>query len=307
MMTFASVLLATAIAGTEPPIGTNAREVNWPHAGAQVVTQKATLTQAGARRVINAAIAEIRRNGTTGVIAVVDDGGNLVAVERTDGTFAAGANISIGKARTSALFKKPTNAFEEIIKGGRTPMVALNDFTPLQGGVPIFVEGEVVGAVGVSGAKSAQQDEQIAMAGAAAVASMAGASGGEDQAVVYVPRAVVDSGLAKGEVLVDTPRYAVNASRRDQPGLAEVHDDETDVFYVLDGAATLVTGGDVVGPDISAPGQVRARSIRGGEARQLVKGDVVVVPAGVPHWFKAVDAPLVYMTVKVKSEAPVAP
>ena len=133
------------------------------------VTQKKTLTLDGARTVIAAAEAEARKDNTTGVIAVVDDGGNLIAVERIDGTFAAGGLISIGKARTAVLFKKPTKFFEDVIRNGRTPMVALKDFTPLQGGVPILVDGQVVGGVGVSGAASAQQDEELAMAGAAAV------------------------------------------------------------------------------------------------------------------------------------------
>jgi glc operon protein GlcG len=90
-------------------------------------------------------------------------------LERLDGTFPAGANISIGKARTAALFKKPTAAFEEIIRNGRTPMVALDDFTPLQGGVPIESDGSVIGAVGVSGATSQQRDEAVAKAGVAAI------------------------------------------------------------------------------------------------------------------------------------------
>src|SRR5581483_3475043 len=109
-----------------------------------------------------------KNNAPGGVIAVVDEGGNLMALERLDGTFAAGANISIGKARTAVLFKRPTKAFEDIIKNGRTAMVALPDayFTPLQGGVPITVDGQIVGGVGVSGASSAQQDEELAMAGA---------------------------------------------------------------------------------------------------------------------------------------------
>lgn len=105
------------------------------------------------------------------MIAVVDEGGNLMALERVDGTFASGANISIGKARTAALFQRPTRVFEEIIGKGRTAMVALNDFTPLQGGVPITVDGQIVGAVGVSDAASEQQDEELAMT--AAVASLA--------------------------------------------------------------------------------------------------------------------------------------
>ncbi|MGH7232593.1 MAG: heme-binding protein [Nitrospiraceae bacterium] len=136
---------------------------------AQVMDRKG-LTLEGAKKVIAAAMAEARnKNAPGGVIAVVDDGGNLMALERMDNTFAAGANISIGKARTSALFKKPTKVFEDIVNKGRTTMVALNDFTPLQGGVPIEFEGKVVGAVGVSGAASAQQDEEIAIAGANAL------------------------------------------------------------------------------------------------------------------------------------------
>ena len=133
------------------------------------VMQKKTLNLEGARQVIAAAQAEAKKNNATGVVAVVDDGGNLVALERLDGTFAAGANISIGKARTAVLFKKPTKFFEDVIKNGRTAMVTVENFTPLQGGIPIFVDGQVVGGVGVSGASSAQQDEELAIAGAAAI------------------------------------------------------------------------------------------------------------------------------------------
>src|SRR5438874_2374722 len=86
---------------------------------------------------------------------------------RPEESFAAGANVSIGKARTSAIFKKPTKDFEDAINKGRFTMTALPDFTPLQGGVPIIHEGQVIGAIGCSGAKSAQQDEEVAKAGAA--------------------------------------------------------------------------------------------------------------------------------------------
>lgn len=134
--------------------------------------QKKGLTLEGAKKAIAAAVAEARsKNAPGGAIAVVDEGGNLIAVERLDNTFAAGANISIGKARTAALFKRPTKAFEDIINKGRTAMAALNDFTPLQGGIPIIVDGQVVGAIGVSGAASAQQDEDLAVAGANALAT----------------------------------------------------------------------------------------------------------------------------------------
>jgi glc operon protein GlcG len=132
------------------------------------VATKKTLTLEGARRAIAAALAEARKNNATGVVAVVDDGGNLMALERLDGTFAAGANVSIGKARTAVLFKKPTKFFEDVIAKGRTAMVTV-DFTPLQGGIPILVDGQVLGGIGVSGASSAQQDEELALAGAAAL------------------------------------------------------------------------------------------------------------------------------------------
>src|SRR3989475_12748588 len=138
-------------------------------AGAQIAEKK-VLTLEGARRVIAAAEAEAKKvNAPGGVIAVVDDGGNLMALERLDATFSAGANISIGKARTAVMFQKPTKVFEDIIKNGRTSMVALENFTPLQGGVPIELDGKVVGAIGVSGAASQQRDEDVAKAGAAAL------------------------------------------------------------------------------------------------------------------------------------------
>jgi glc operon protein GlcG len=136
---------------------------------ADQTAEKRSLTLEGAKKAATAAAAEARANHEGGVIAIVDDGGNLMYLERLDGTFPAGAKISIGKARTAALFRKPTAAFEEIIRNGRTPMVALEDFTPLQGGVPIEVGGVVVGAIGVSGAASQQRDEAVAKVGAAAL------------------------------------------------------------------------------------------------------------------------------------------
>src|ERR1044071_4064360 len=145
-------------------------------ARAQVSSKKA-LTLEGARKVVAAAEAEAKRlNAPGGVIAVVDDGGNLVALERLDGTFTAGANISVGKAKTAVMFKRPTKFFEDVIRNGRTAMVALPDFTPLQGGIPIEYEGQIIGGVGVSGAASAAQDEELASAGAAAFRANGGAT-----------------------------------------------------------------------------------------------------------------------------------
>jgi glc operon protein GlcG len=149
-----------------------------PAAGAQLATRPA-LTLAAARGAVAAALAEARRLDTTGAVAVVDPSGFVLALERLDGTFPVSAEISVGKARTAAIFGKPTREFEEIVRGGRTPMLALADrigFTPLQGGVPILVQGEVAGAIGVSGAASAQQDEDLALVGARAVLAPAPAS-----------------------------------------------------------------------------------------------------------------------------------
>jgi len=172
---------------------------------AQVVEKK-SLNLDGAKKVIDTVKAEAKKlNAPGGAIAVVDDGGNLLALERLDGTFAAGSTISIGKARTAALFKRETKAFEEIIKNGRTAMVTLPDtlFTPLQGGV-------------------------------------------------------------------------------------------------LDGSVTLVTGGTVVEPKAIGPGEIRGREISGGDTRTISKGDVIIVPAGTPHWFKEVPGPLNYYVVKAR-------
>src|SRR5216117_868154 len=134
-----------------------------------------SLTLDGAKKAADAAIAYAKANGAPGsAIAVVDDGGHLLYFVRLDGTFTASPNISIGKAKTAVLFKKPTKDFEDVINKGRFAMTALPpDFTPLQGGVPIKHGAHVIGAIGVSGAKSAQQDEEVANAGAAAIESNA--------------------------------------------------------------------------------------------------------------------------------------
>lgn len=272
-------------------------------ASAQTAEKKA-LTIDGAKKVIAAAVAFAKKNNAPGgVIAVVDDGGNLMALERLDGTFAAGANISIGKARTAALFKRPTKAFEDIIKNGRTAMVALPDslFTPLQGGVPITVDGQIVGGVGVSGAASAQQDEEVAIAGANAFSTSA--MNGTTAPVSYFESKTVNAAFSNGAVLLDGAdgrNYMVHASHRDKPGLAEIHTLDTDIVYVLEGTATFVTGGAAVESKTIAPNEIRGSAIVGGETRMLVKGDVIVVPNGVPHWFKEVSKPFNYYVVKVR-------
>jgi glc operon protein GlcG len=270
-----------------------------------VVRNRATLTLEGARTVMAGALAEAKRVDAPGAgVAIVDAAGDVLCVERLDGTFAAAWRISIGKARTAVMFGKPTSLFEKIIKDGRTPMIALDDFTPLQGGVPIMVNGEVVGAIGVSGASSAQQDEELAIAGTAALLLPRPESADrEHPKVIHIGAADVRAAFERDDVLVDAKGegFKVNASRRDSPGLAEVHSKETDIFHVLSGSATLVTGGTVNGQTSSGKDdEIRGRNIEGGEVMHLFAGDVVVVPKGIPHWFSEVHSPMTYYVVKVR-------
>ena len=267
--------------------------------GQAQVANKKCLNMDGARKVIAAAVAQASARNTTGVIAVVDDGGNLMALERIDGTFAAGANISIGKARTALLFQKPTKVFEDVVNKGRTAMVTLGSavdvgFTPLQGGVPISVDGQIVGAVGVSGSATAQEDEELALAGAKAL--QAGPA-----AVTFFPKDDVKAAFAKGSVLFNgSDKYMVHASRREQAGMAEIHTKDADIVYVLEGWATMITGGNPVNVKPTEPDELRGERIDGGETRQLAKGDVIIIPAGVPHWFKEVSNPFLYYVVKAR-------
>ena len=131
----------------------------------------------------------------------------------------------------------------------------------------------------------------------AAVLAMGSSSGAGS--TTYLPASEVAAAFAKGRPLLEVEGYKIHASRREGPGQAEVHARDTDIIYVLDGAATIVTGGTVVEPQTVAQDEVRGRQIDGGETRQLAKGDVLVVPGGVPHWFKTVQPPLLYYVVKV--------
>lgn len=133
------------------------------------VPNKPYMTLATAERVMQAALTEARNlKAPGGSIAIVDDGGHLVLLQRLDNTMPATPPVATGKARTAAIFKTPTAKFETMISEGRTPMLKVEGFMPMRGGVPIVVNGVVIGAIGVSGAASAAQDEEIALAGGAA-------------------------------------------------------------------------------------------------------------------------------------------
>jgi uncharacterized protein GlcG (DUF336 family) len=122
------------------------------------------LTLADCERIAAAAQVEARRNNWVVSIAILDDGGHLLHFARMDGASPASAAISVEKARTAAMTRRTSGMWEERIKQGRTAMLKMPGILPVQGGVPIIVEGSCVGGVGVSGVQS-HEDEQIAQAG----------------------------------------------------------------------------------------------------------------------------------------------
>ena len=119
--------------------------------------------------------------------------------------------------------------------------------------------------------------------------------------VTYISGDKVKAGFEKGGVLLNKGAYQVHTSRRGEPGKAEVHADDTDVFYILTGTATLVTGGKTVGASTTGPGEIRGDGIEDGTSRVVHAGDVIVIPNGTPHWFKEVPGPMTYYTVKVRA------
>jgi glc operon protein GlcG len=123
-----------------------------------------TLSLDGARQVMAGAEAEANRNGWEVAIAIVDPSGGQILFQRMDGVGPMPLDIALGKARTAARFRRPTQMIQQMIAGGNTAFLAIEGLTPLEGGIPIVVGGDVVGAIGVSGV-TAQQDAQIAQAG----------------------------------------------------------------------------------------------------------------------------------------------
>jgi mannose-6-phosphate isomerase-like protein (cupin superfamily) len=122
-----------------------------------------------------------------------------------------------------------------------------------------------------------------------------------NQPVVFFPRQVVDDSFAKGSALIDGSggrNYKVLTGHRDTPGMVELHAKDTDIIYVVKGTATIVTGGTIVDAKTTAADEIRGREITGGDSRALEAGDVLIIPNGIPHWFKEVSAPFLYFVVK---------
>jgi mannose-6-phosphate isomerase-like protein (cupin superfamily) len=120
-----------------------------------------------------------------------------------------------------------------------------------------------------------------------------------DPAATYVDHAKVAEAFAKGGSLAQGSDFTASVAKRTGPGQVEVHEKETDIFYITEGEATFITGGTMVGGKLSRAGQWLGTDIQGGETHHLTKGDVITIPAGVPHWFKEVKTPILYYMVKV--------
>jgi glc operon protein GlcG len=272
---------AISIAGAAAPLSTR---------------QAPELTYESARLAAESAGAEATRRGVAPVVAVVDSGGELLYLWRPDAAQVASVGVATDKARTAAIYRRPSKDFEDQAAGGRASALHLARAVPLQGGIPIIVDGEVVGAVGVSGASSAPEDNELAVIGAAAVGEAR-----QNGHAAFFPDETVQARFQTGGLLLDASRYKLDAGRREAPGEVEYHEHVADVMHVVDGTATVVVGGEMIDAREIGPGEIRARTSEGGEPHVLQQGDVLAIPNGVPHQFVDVSDPFLYFVVKVEA------
>jgi glc operon protein GlcG len=254
------------------------------------------LTYEGARLAAQAAGAEATKRGVAPVIAAVDASGDLVYLWRPDRAQVASVKVATDKARTAAIYRRPSKDFEDQATGGRPSALHLARAVPLQGGMPIEHDGHVIGAVGVSGASSADEDQELATIGVAAVDEARSKPPAE---AAYFPAAEVTAKFETGGLLLTTDGYKIDAGRRTESGEVEYHAGEADIMYVIEGTATVVTGGDMIDVREVAPGELRAPRSEGGTSHDLSEGDVLAIPAGVPHHFVSASDPFLYYVVKV--------
>jgi glc operon protein GlcG len=254
------------------------------------------LSAADARRVAETVAAESARRGVSPVCAVVDSGGDLMCVWRPDLAQVASVGVATDKARTAAIYRRPSKDFEDQAANGRASALHLARAVPLQGGIPIVRDRQVVGAVGVSGASSADEDQELATLGADALTPRDASSNG----AAFFAGDTVREKFATGGLLFDAGTYKLDAGRRIAAGEVEYHAHTVDVMQVVEGSATLITGGEMVGARSVADGELRAQSLTGGDPRELSAGDVLAIPAGVPHQFTGVSDPFLYLVVKVE-------
>jgi len=237
------------------------------------------LTYEGARLAAEAAGAAATARGVAPVVTVVDDAGALVYLWRPDRAQPASVGVATDKARTAAIYRRPSRDFEEQASNGRPSALHLARAVPLQGGIPIAHDGRVIGAIGVSGASSADEDHELAAIGMAAAEAAAEAP--PPRATLFRAAEIRDR-FTTGGLLAQARGYALDAGRRTGPGEVELHERVTDVMHVVQGTATVVTRGE------------------GGEAHDVGPGDVLVIPAGVPHEFTGASDPFLYLVVKVE-------
>jgi uncharacterized protein GlcG (DUF336 family)/mannose-6-phosphate isomerase-like protein (cupin superfamily) len=250
------------------------------------------LTYEGAKHVAEAVGRAAAERGVAPVVSAVDAGGALVYLHRPDDAQVASVEVTTDKARTAAIYRRESKDFEDQASDGRPSALHLARAVPLQGGVPIEYGGEVIGAVGVSGASSADEDRELALIGARALEP-------SSNGAVHFDRDTVADKFRNGGLLLDTQGYKLDAGRRTGPGEVEFHESVVDVMHVVEGRATVVTGGDMVEPREVAPGELRADAVSGGTAHELSEGDVLAIPNGVPHQFTEVSDPFLYFVVKV--------
>lgn len=251
---------------------------------------------AGARIVAQTAAAVAKARGVAPVISIVDAGGELIYQWRPDAAQVASVKVAQDKARTAAIFRRPSKDFEDQASSGRPSALHLAGGVPLQGGIPIMFEDQVIGAIGVSGASSAPEDSELAMIGAKAAE---GFSLDVATHATYIPAEDVNAKFEVGGFMVVTDNYIVDAGRRNAAGQAEWHARDTDIMYIQQGTATIFTGGTVNNPQITAPGEIRGDNSTNGVTHELKEGDIIIIPDGVSHHFTEVSDPFLYYVVKV--------
>ena len=264
-------------------------------------TPMITVTQEGAKKAAEAAGVVAAQRGVSPVVAVVDAWGDLLYLWRPDRAQVASVGVSTDKARTAAIYRRPSKDFEDQASSGRASALHLARAVPLQGGFPLIIDGQVAGAIGVSGASSADEDRELAEIGARAIEMQPTTNGHGNGAAAFFPGAAVQEKFATGGLLLDTAGYKLDAGRRVAPGEVEYHDAVVDVMHVVQGTAKVVTGGEMIEPREVSSGEKRARAIDGGTEHALAEGDVLAIPNGVPHQFVEVSDPFLYFVVKVEA------
>jgi uncharacterized protein GlcG (DUF336 family) len=263
-------------------------------------TETTALTYDGARLAAEAVGAAAAKRGVAPVVSAVDAGGELMYLVRPDVAQVASVNVTTDKARTAAIYRRPSKEFEDQAAQGRPSALHLARAVPLQGGEPIVIAGEVVGAIGVSGASSADEDRELALIGVEA-AQAAVEQDGHRNGAAFFSSSDLQAKFSEGGILLDAGTFKLDAGRRVQPGEVEYHEHAVDVMHVVQGRATVITGGELIEPREVGPGELRAKRSEGGTQHELAEGDVLAIPNGVPHQFVEVSDPFLYFVVKVEA------